>query len=104
MKNKNTGTTSADGLLKLKLFGTDKDALSVVRSWADCTINMAGCGDWSGRDDTDRSRSSTISRLVRRGLSPSLATVAYSAPMARSRAGRCRQADGDHFRLSTHSE
>jgi hypothetical protein len=47
MKNKNTGTTSADGLLKLKLFGTDKDALSVVRSWADCTINMAGCGDWS---------------------------------------------------------
>jgi hypothetical protein len=25
-------------------------------------------------------------------------------PIARSRARRCRQADGDHFRLSTHSE
>ena len=56
------------------------------------------------RDDADRSRSSTIARPARRCLSPSLATVAYSATMARSRARRCRQADGDHFRLSAHIE
>lgn len=63
------------------------------------TVYRRGLSAFRDDDLTDQ-----LETLIVRCLSLSPATVAYSAPMARSRARRCRQGDGDHFRLSAHSE